>query len=51
MWVERMGIVLSCPLVLYCPLVLPCLVFVFLYVGLDVGFEGGEFCGGVGVFL
>ena len=35
--------------------VLSCLVFVLcLYIGLDVGYEGEEFCGGgggVGVFL
>ena len=44
------GIVLSYSL-LSCPLVLSYLLFVCVYVGLDVGFEGGKFCGGVGVFL
>ena len=46
------GLALSCPF-LSCPLVLFCPVFVCLYVGIDVGFEGGVFCGsgGVRVFL
>ena len=43
LWVEWMS-VWYCPL-LSCPLILSCLVFVCLHVGLDVGFEGGKFCG------
>ena len=31
-------------------LVLSCLVFVRLFVGMDVGFEGGEFCGVMGLW-
>ena len=49
MWVEleRMGV---CYCLVLSSFVLSCLVFVRLFVGMDVGYEGREFCGVMGLW-